>query len=170
MMKKRVFLLISMLAWLSVCVSAQQLGAFIADNDGSYTNLRDAPKGKIIDRIPNEEYPMIGIEKPTNGWWKLIEHYYYTGDGGTALRDSTASHWIHYSVLAVNTRNYGGQMLYLRKSPKTSARIVFKFKDERTLRPMDYKDGWVKVQTEDKKYVGWIEEDWLCGNSLTNCC
>jgi hypothetical protein len=35
---------------------------------------------------------------------------------------------------------------------------------------MDIKGDWVKVKTIDGKYTGWIEEEWLCGNSLTNCC
>jgi len=38
------------------------------------------------------------------------------------------------------------------------------------LRPMEIKDDWVKVKTIDGKYTGWIEIEWLCGNSLTNCC
>lgn len=35
---------------------------------------------------------------------------------------------------------------------------------------MDIKGDWVKVQTYDGKYTGWIEAEWLCGNALTNCC
>ena len=38
------------------------------------------------------------------------------------------------------------------------------------LRPIDVKGSWVKVKTTDGKHEGWIESDWLCGNSLTNCC
>jgi SH3-like domain-containing protein len=68
------------------------------------------------------------------------------------------------------TRNYGGQTLYLRKSPSASAPVVYKFKEEITLRPMEIKGDWVKVQTSDGKFTGWIEEEWLCGNALTNCC
>jgi hypothetical protein len=35
---------------------------------------------------------------------------------------------------------------------------------------MEIKGDWVKVQTSDGKFTGWIEEEWLCGNALTNCC
>ena len=70
----------------------------------------------------------------------------------------------------MGTRNYGGQTLYIRQSPSASAPVVYKFKKEIQLRPMDIKGEWVKVQTTDGKYTGWIEEEWLCGNSLTNCC
>lgn len=90
-MKKKLFVLLTLMTWLSVGVCAQSLGVFTADNSGKFTNVRNAP-------------------------------------------------------------------------------VVFKFKEEEILRPMDIKGDWVKVQTYDGKYTGWIEAEWLCGNALTNCC
>lgn len=169
-MKKKLFVLLMMMTCLSVGVSAQSLGVFTYDNSGKFTNVRNAPKGKVVDKIPTEVCAMIGVEKPTNGWWKIIGDTYDTGDDEGTLKGSTTGYWIHYSVLAMGTRNYGGQTLYIRQSPSASAPIVYKFKKEIQLRPMDIKGEWVKVQTTDGKYTGWIEEEWLCGNSLTNCC
>ena len=68
MMTKKFFVLFALMTWLSVSVSAQGLGVFIADNNGPYTNIRNAPKGKIVDKIPTSETAMLGVEKPTNGW------------------------------------------------------------------------------------------------------
>lgn len=169
-MKKKLFVLLTMMTCLSVGVSAQSLGVFTYDNSGKFTNVRNAPKGKVVDKIPTEVCAMIGVEKPTNGWWKIIGDTYDTGDDEGTLKGSTTGYWIHYSVLAMGTRNYGGQTLYIRQSPSASAPVVYKFKKEIQLRPMDIKGEWVKVQTTDGKYTGWIEEEWLCGNSLTNCC
>ena len=169
-MKKKLFVLLMMMTCLSVGVSAQSLGVFTYDNSGKFTNVRNAPKGKVVDKIPTEVCAMIGVEKPTNGWWKIIGDTYDTGDVEGTLKGSTTGYWIHYSVLAMGTRNYGGQTLYIRQSPSASAPVVYKFKKEIQLRPMDIKGEWVKVQTTDGKYTGWIEEEWLCGNSLTNCC
>ena len=169
-MKKKLFVLLMMMTCLSVVVSAQSLGVFTYDNSGKFTNVRNAPKGKVVDKIPTEVCAMIGVEKPTNGWWKIIGDTYDTGDDEGTLKGSTTGYWIHYSVLAMGTRNYGGQTLYIRQSPSASAPVVYKFKKEIQLRPMDIKGEWVKVQTTDGKYTGWIEEEWLCGNSLTNCC
>lgn len=169
-MKKKLFVLLMMMTCLSVGVSAQSLGVFTYDNSGKFTNVRNAPKGKVVDKIPTEVCAMIGVEKPTNGWWKIIGDTYDTGDDEGTLKGSTTGYWIHYSVLAMGTRNYGGQTLYIRQSPSASASVVYKFKKEIQLRPMDIKGEWVKVQTTDGKYTGWIEEEWLCGNSLTNCC
>ena len=169
-MKKKLFVLLTMMTCLSIGVSAQSLGVFTYDNSGKFTNVRNAPKGKVVDKIPTEVCAMIGVEKPTNGWWKIIGDTYDTGDDEGTLKGSTTGYWIHYSVLAMGTRNYGGQTLYIRQSPSASAPVVYKFKKEIQLRPMDIKGEWVKVQTTDGKYTGWIEEEWLCGNSLTNCC
>ena len=113
---------------------------------------------------------MIEVEKPTNGWWKIVGDDYDTGDEQGTLKGSSTGYWIHYSVLGVGTRNYGKQKLTLRQSPNAKSAAVYSFTKEIVLRPMDIKGDWVKVKTTDGKYTGWIEMDWLCGNSLTNCC
>ena len=169
-MKMKLFVLMTLLTWLSAGVNAQSLDVFTADNNGKFTNVRNAPKGKVVDKIPTNENAMIGVEKPTNGWWKIVGDTYDTGDSEGKLKGSTTGYWIHYSVLGTRTRNYGGQTLYLRQSPSASAPVVYKFKEEIVLRPIDIKGEWVKVQTADGKFTGWIEEEWLCGNALTNCC
>ena len=169
-MKKKHFVLMTLMTWLSVDVSAQSLGVFTYDNSGKFTNVRNAPKGKVVDKIPTDVCAMIGVEKPTNGWWKLTDNTYETGDFDGKLKGSTTGYWIHYSVLGMGTRNYGVETLYIRKNPSESAPVVYKFKKEIVLRPMEIKGEWVKVQTCDGKYTGWIEVEWLCGNSLTNCC
>ena len=69
------------------------------------------------------------------------------------LKGSATGYWIHYSVLGMGTRNYGGQTLYIRQSPSANAPVVFKFKEEEILRPMDIKGDWVKVQT----YDDWVD-------------
>lgn len=169
-MKNPLILLLVLLTALSATVSAQSIGVFTWDSKGKFTNVRNAPNGKIIDRIPTSEAAMIGVEKPTDGWWKIVGDNYDTGDSQVKIKSSDTGCWIHYSVLALGTRNYGNQKLTLRKSPDEKSAVVYQFTDEILLRPMDIKGDWVKVKTIDGKYTGWIEEEWLCGNSLTNCC
>ena len=169
-MKKKLLVLFALTTWLSVSVSAQSLRVYIVDKNGPYTNIRNAPKGKIVDKIPTSETAMFGVEKPTNGWWKIIGTSYGTGDVDGTLTGSTTGYWIHYSVLGMATRNYGGQKLTLRKEPSDKSAVVYSFTEERNLRVLDIKGDWVKVRTLDGKYTGWIDSEWLCGNSLTNCC
>lgn len=149
------------------------LDVFIHDKDGKQTNYRDKPSGTIIGQTSTSATISLNIDYVKNGWWHILggEIFSYDSsddDGATVLNDGEA--WVHYSVLATSTRNYGGQTLYLRESPSEKSKSVFSFKNERLLRPIDIKPGWVKVKTLDGKHTGWIQTIWLCGNPLTNCC
>ena len=174
MMKKRVLSLFTMLLF-AVLVNAQALGVFIFDKDGKYSNVRNSPNnGKVVDRIPVDASAMLGVENPVNGWWRIVgDCYDAIGKEDFEefkLKGSTTGYWIHYSVIAVGTRNYGGQHLFLRAEPKERSRIVYTIKEETEVRPVEIKGDWVKVKTIDGMGFGWIEASWLCGNSVTNCC
>ncbi len=168
---KRIFLTILSLVFLFMTCSAQELRVFIQDSDGQFTNIRKSPNGAIVAKLPNQNGIMMDVESPKNGWWKIDDGIYWdpNEDGDTKLKGAR-SYWIHYSVIGVGTRNYGGQTLKLRKSPSRNSAAVFTFNEEIQLRPIDIKGDWVKVKTIDGKHTGWIEEEWLCGNSVTNCC
>ena len=161
----------------AIVCQAQSLGVFIHDNDGPFTNVRNNYKrGAVVDRIPTNCAAMLGIEHPVNGWWR-IEGGSYTGlvdeyndFADVDLHGSTTGYWIHWSVIAVSTRNYGGEKLFLRKEPSEHAAVTYTFSEETLLRPIDIRGDWVKVKTVDGRGTGWIESDWLCGNSVTNCC
>lgn len=73
-------------------------------------------------------------------------------------------------MLCVDTRNYDGESIHLRESPSNDAASLYSTNEEISLRPLEVKDGWVKVTTFDGKHIGWIEENMLCSNPLTNCC
>lgn len=173
MMKKRLFSILTMTLFVMLC-HAQSLEVFIFDKDGPFSNVRNSPNGKVVDRIPVDACAMLGVEKPKNGWWRIAgDCYDAIGKEDFEefqLKGSTTGYWIHYSVIGVGTRNYGGQHLYLRSEPKDNAPVVYTIKEETTVRPVDIKGEWVKVKTTDGKGFGWILSEWLCGNSVTNCC
>jgi hypothetical protein len=157
---------------------AQTVDVFIFDNDGQFTNVRNSPSGRIVDRIPVDASATLAIERPTNGWWRVVGNRYtaMTNDPDSEsdfkvyrLRGSSNGYWIHNSVIAVGTRNYGGQHLKLRAEPNTSSRVTYTIKEEQVVRPIDIRGRWVKVKTLDGRGIGWIDAEWLCGNPLTNC-
>ena len=89
----------------------------------------------------------------------------------TALAGSdTGEYWIHYSALGLGTSNYGGQELHLHAAPHQDADIVFTFNKELTVMPLDFDGDWIKVKVDGCDVIGWIENEWLCSNPLTNCC
>ncbi len=167
---KKLFLMfaLTILSMSAYCQST--VGAYISDNNGKYSNVRNAPNGAIVDKIPVDSYGMMELASPKNGWWKIIGGNYDTGEGSVRLKTSKSGHWIHFSCIACGTRNYGNQKLSLRSAPSKQGRVTYTFSKEIELRPIDVKGSWVKVKTTDGKHEGWIESDWLCGNSLTNCC
>lgn len=140
------------------------LVCYIDDSD-PYTNIRKSPGGALLGKVDNgeEDAWTVTIHNPSKGWWQLY---------GKRLGDIDISEgaWIHYSVLGMRTRNYGGGALSLRASASTKASVVATInKEEMTVRPMDISaDGeWTKVKCEAG--TGWIETSWLCGNPYTTC-
>lgn len=169
---RKVFLTAMMMA-MALMVNAQSLAVYISDNSGSATNVRNAPKGKVVAKLNANSGIMFDVESPRNGWWKISGGVYTDPDKDMddfRLKGSTTGYWVHYSVIGFSTSNYGGQTLHLRQSPSGESRSVYSFKTELLLRPLEVRGNWVKVVTGDGKHTGWIEKEWLCGNSVTNCC
>ena len=145
------------------------IDVYIMDNPKDLTtNLRDAPKGKIVKQLPRGVYALY-LSEVRNGWWKVVDMWDADEDKGQKL-NPMKTYWIHYSVIATGTRNYGGERLTLRAAPNKTAKAVWSFKNEISLRPLEVRGEWAKVCTIDGKHTGWIEMEWLCGNPVTNCC
>ena len=169
---KRTFLLLALI--LVVLIGyAQSLSVYISDSNGEFTNVRNAPNGKVVAKIPTSKIVVLDVTSPQNGWWQIDGgQVAYTGDDDEVvnLKGSSTGYWIHHSVIGLDTRNYGGETLRLRKSPGAKSAVVFSFKEEMHLMPLEVRGDWVKVKTADGKHIGWIETEWLCDNPLTNCC
>lgn len=149
---------------------AQSIEVFFADHSGTSTNIRNAPNGKIVAKVPADNNCMLTVERPSNGWWVISGNYYEEPDGEEHHLKGAKTFYVHSSCIGIATRNYGGETLRLRSTPNAKGKVVYSFKEELVLHPVDVKNGWVKVKTDDGKHEGWIEEEWLCGNSVTNCC
>ena len=147
----------------------ESLAVYLWDGAGKFTNFRNKPKGDIVGKISTEEIVTLAVDRVEKGWWHVVDGQAEVLDGDTKVFNNGEA-WVHYSVLGIGTRNYDGQKLTLRDNPSETAKAVFSFTDEITLRPMEMKDGWVKVMTLDGKHTGWIEDTWLCGNPVSNCC
>ena len=164
--------------------SAQNaISCYVNDPDPSgITNVRATPGGQIIARLGEttatpaqandedyEDWPeddgsdILTIYNPKNGWWQIHAKLI----NGKPVENEA---WIHYSVLQMNTRNYGGEALNLYKEASAESGVAAVIRDqEAAVRPMDMSpDGeWVKVKA--KAGTGWIERNRLCGNPYTTC-
>lgn len=168
-MKKKLFASLILSIFSMGIGYCQVIDAFLNDNDGQYTNIRNAPNGTIVGKIPTSHSVEFILKTPKNGWWRIDgdDYYDFDLDKGVELKPLKAGNWIHYSCLGVDTRNYGGERLYLRVTPSPKGKVVCSFSEEVVLRPIDIKGDWVKVSYG--KNTGWIHSKWLCGNPVTNC-
>ena len=166
---KRSFLIV-MMTMVVLAVKSQSVSVFFSDNGGKFINIRNAPNGKVVDKVSVDSNGMLEVMSPVNGWWVICGNSYEEPDKGEIKLKGGKKLYIHSSGIAFATRNYGGQKLVLRSTPSSKGKVVYSFKEEILLHPIDVKGDWVKVSTFDGKHTGWIETEWLCGNSVTNCC
>ena len=170
---KRLFMSLLATMLLVATVQAQDaIGAFLVDSDGPYTNIRNAPNGKIVDRISTKTTADMTLSVPRNGWWRIMGDSYNNYDKETevSLKGSKTGYWIHYSCVGFSTRNYGGEEIYLRATPSNKGKVLWKTTEtEILLHPVDVKGDWIKVKTNDKKHEGWINNLWICDNPVTTC-
>lgn len=179
---KKFMILTALLLQMAVAGMAQNDGganhlyAYIDDPTGTATNVREKPNGAIAGKLPkgnysNGEYYSVELQKSVNGWWQIgkVEDALQKG---IAIKSKTGEKWIHYSVLAVHTRNYGReQELTFHNEPSPTSDIVFKFCGSIQVRPVDFdrEKDWVLVETYDKYHRGWVQAEWLCCLPLTTC-
>jgi len=147
--------------------SSSEMHVYLNDPDDSATNIRKSPGGDIVTQLvkddQNFEFFLI-LTKAQDGWFKVkspisgMENDFEIPNG---------EGWIHGSVISVDTRNYGGQVLKLLDKPKNGNVVGIIEGESYGLRIKDICGTWVKV--EYKGIIGWIQDSWLCGNPLTTC-
>ncbi len=168
---KKLRLLFSMLCVcaLSLTMSSQTtLIAFVADSDGPVTNIRSAPNGKIVAKLPTSKVYRMWVKNARNGWWQVstVEE----GENARTVNLTGArTYWVHSSVLMLNSNNYNGECYNIRKTPSSSGKVVYSFTHECSWRPLDIKGSWVKVRDVQGQYTGWIEWSHLCDNPYGPC-
>lgn len=148
---------------------------YVADEPGELvTNIRNAPGGEVLMELRHdieEAYYILDLDQYVDGWFRIkgkingvVDHEIPAGEEG----------WIHYSVIAADTRNYGGQTINFYAEPDENSKINGSLNHESGgLRIIEACDEWVHCSYHNRntgeKVEGWIKNEWLCGNPLTNC-
>jgi hypothetical protein len=144
--------------------------AYLKDPDtNAFTNLRLSPGGKIGRQIDNRKDYIFTFDAGYEGWFRISAIIGIEEE----IAYEEKSLWIHHSVIAVGTRNYGGQELPLFTHPTKKSEIIYHINQERELRFDTIITHYVHVYFFDEKgnkISGWIEAENLCGNPVTNCC
>lgn len=160
---------------LSACALSQTVNdahncnfnALVWDEDTKGTNIRDNPKGAVIDKI----YPdtaetgyTIEVIGSSNNW---IKCKYMNGSNKEKIG------WIYGGMIKLGTRNYGeNQTFNLYSSHSKSSEISKKIVGEKEVQVLGCHEKWayIKVMVEGKAYFGWLEPEMQCASAVTNCC
>ncbi|MFK7799129.1 MAG: hypothetical protein AB8E82_16875, partial [Aureispira sp.] len=138
------------------------LDVYLNDPDDSGTNIRNSPGGKVVLQLVREDADaefFLTLSQAQNGWFKIKNPI---GSMEEDVEIPNGEGWIHGSVIAVDTRNYGAQTLELLDKP-INGNVVEVIKEQAYgLKLKDICGRWVQV--EYKGTVGWIDSNWLCGN------
>ena len=161
---------------MAVCAKAQDdaVYAFGYDKKGEFTNVRNAPNGKVVDKIPTSHATIFVLVSPCDGWWRVAGDAYEDmdvneGQEEIMLHGSTTGYWIHHSVVACDTRNYGNETLYLKELPRKNSKTTATVNGQMLVHPIDVSGDWTKVKLANSSQTGWIETVWLCSNPVTTC-
>ncbi len=143
---------------------------YINDPDPGATNVRSSPGGDILYQLPKDQDYEIHLIGTKNGWFitNYIENLDYD-----SLSYKDIKGYIHGSVLSAETRNYGGEKIYLYPLPSSDYEPIGTIYEEEQVTLVDgCEDGnWIYIRYNDGgvQFEGWILSKWLCGSLRTNC-
>ena len=172
-MKKMILTTVIMVFALSV-YAQRSAGAYICDNSGTPTNVRNAPNGKVVQKLPfiDGGY-FLSLLELKNYLWNIdpiVDIYVVEDYEQLQLKGSKTGYWLHYSVLQFNIA--GDHENVLRKTPSAKGqplKLEISYLFEVGLRPLEIRGEWIKVITTDQRYTGWMPIDKICDNPLTTC-
>jgi hypothetical protein len=166
-MKKHILLLFAAML-LPMAINAQSVDVYIIDNDGPVTNIRNAPRGKVVTTLPTDQALVVTLLSAKGEWWKIddVVEQYGDEEKEIELKGSKSGYWIHRSLLQFTIA--GDPDGALRAAPSAKAKAI-KFSTNEGFHPIAIKGNWVKAVSIDGKYTGWIHCDRICSNPLTTC-
>ncbi len=150
-------LCIAFLSFAGAAVAAEPLlRAQVIDTDPKGTNMRDAPKGKVVYTIPL---------KPKDEMERVVNVHEQQGEWFRVTTDADAPHggWMHSSVLGLMGGATEDGPCPLMKTPSEKGGTVIKPKEGAVLQLLGItgagNDAWFKVRYTDAKGVkhdGWV--------------
>ena len=172
---KKILLATLMMVMTLSAFAQTQASAYIADDSGSPTNVRNAPNGTVVQTLPAIDGGyVVTLLESKNNWWRIdpqVDIYGSEEEGDcTLLKGSKTGYWVHYSVLAFGIAGEHENVIREKPSPKAKPlKVETSYLFEVGLRPLEIKEEWIKVVTTDKQYTGWMPISNICDNPLTTC-
>ena len=144
--------------------------AYIIDNSGTPTNVRNSTNGKVVAQLDPDENCVVELLSVKNNWWRIAPEVITEGDNPRdfSLKGSKTGYWIHYSLIYFGIA--GDPTSCVRTSPSYKASVVsLEGCSELIFHPLAISGKWIKVVSDDKRVKGWMPTDRICFNPLTTC-
>ena len=166
-MKKTIILTFALIAALAT-QAQNDFFAYIVDD--TPTNVRNAPNGKVVQKLSTEECYVVELISAKNKWWKIDPVVITEGDNPRefSLKGSKTGYWVHSSVLQFTVA--GDPEGCLRTAPNWKSKAVrISPSTEMSFHPLECSGQWIKVVTTDGRHTGWMHNSKICFNPLTTC-
>lgn len=171
---KKLFLIAMAMVFATTTYAQTEADAYIFDQSGTPTNVRNSPNGKVVQTLPEIDGGyVVSLLEARNKWWKIDPVVFICGDSDdeqVKLKGSKTGYWVHYSVLGFGIT--GDPKNVLRETPSSKGKplnLNISYLLDVGLRPLEIKGKWIKVITTDGRHTGWMPIDRICSNPLTTC-
>lgn len=151
------------------------ISAYIEDTDGEFTNIRNAPSGKIILRLPTNRVYLVTLIDFQKGWWRISQLVHINKNDEEVPYDIPANveYWIHTSCVNSGIKGDGTLSFTLLSEPKEGSSPVKKY--PAGIQPSIHKildvspsKYYLKVKLDDGN-VGWIPANIVCYSYFSVC-
>ena len=160
----RYFLLLLTLVCVKTTAQNNQHFAFTLHANGNPVKCYDNVHMKEV------RYAIYPLKKENNVG--AIVQLRHTTENHIAIVVNGETTYVKKGCLAVNTRNYDGETLYMYSKPDYNSKVVHKTTQEHTVTIYDICNGWLYVclnNNHREKVYGWIAPDMQCPNPVTTC-
>ena len=184
-----ILIFLSFLALPSFCHAAAELSAeanevkcssaaYVIDADPNGLNVRSAPEGEIISRIPCGA--MVAILAEKDGWIKIghVEYYeneefakknnhHYDRENDRVILENLNG-WVFARMLGTSVRNYSPESEWLLSENRSDSKKTVELEGGGAgVILVGCNGGWLKVKYQGK--TGWLKPELNCPNPFTTC-
>ncbi len=142
------------------------IDAYFIDSDRNGSNIRNAPsaQSQIINQVDNMT-TVLHITGVQNGWFQ-VDHIYDAASEGGDVDVFKGLGWVHAAIVGGDGMGGGTPLL---QAPHKKAKWLTNIGVEKGIGLISCKGTWAYVQSGRGKLKGWVENQTMCSNPLSNC-
>lgn len=143
------------------------IDAYFIDSDRNGSNVRSAPsaQSQIINQVDNMT-TVLHITGIQNGWFQVDRIYDAASEGGD-VDVFKGLGWVHASIVGGDGVGSNGTKLFQTATEKS--KLLASIGVEKGIGLISCKGKWAYVQSRRDKLKGWVKNQTMCTNPLSNC-